>query len=298
MREVHVPVLLKEVLEIFDPQPGQNYIDATINGGGHASAILEKIGSTGRLLGIDWDSGLIEELKIKFRKSKFKNTALICDNYANLKSISAEYNFNQIDGIIFDLGFSSHQLEKSGGGFSFLRDEPLDMRYNPKTNELSAEKIINTWSKEAIADVLWKFGEERFSRRIASAIVDARAAKPIRRTNELVRVVARSVPAFYLNKKLHPATKAFQALRIAVNGELDNLEKGLSGALEALSIEGKIIVISFHSLEDRIVKNIFREESRKRSVKLLTPKPVIPSLEETKNNPRARSAKLRAVKKI
>lgn len=289
---MHKPVLLEKVLEIFNPRRGQIYIDATIDGGGHARAILEKIGAEGKLLGIDWDRELLGRLKVENPKLKVKNLILVCDNYAHIKSIAGKYNLGKVDGILFDLGFSLYHLEESRRGFSFLKNEPLDMRYNPDFNELTAEKIVNKWPPEAIENILREYGGERFSRRIARGIVGARRYKKISATAELVRIISRSVPGFYLKRRVHPATKTFQALRIAVNRELENLRKALYDSADILKPGGKIIVISFHSLEDRIVKNFFRKN--KNAFTVFTPKPVCPAKEEIKSNPRARSAKLRA----
>lgn len=291
--EMHIPVLLKEVLDIFDPKPGQVYIDATVNGGGHTQAILERIGSKGKLLGIDWDCELLERIKDKGQRIKADNLILECDNYANIESIARKYNLDKIDGILFDLGFSSHQLEESGRGFSFLKKEPLDMRYNVHENKYSASTIVNTWPREAIEDILRKFGEERFAGRIAAGIVRARAVRRISASDELADIVERSVPGAGRGR-IHPATRTFQALRIAVNHELENLKQALKSSVGLLRPQGKIIVISFHSLEDRIVKNFFREEQKKGVMTILTKKPITASLEERRANSRARSAKLRA----
>lgn len=295
----HKPVLLREVTKIFDPRPGEYYIDATINGGGHSKAIMEKISPEGSLLGIDWDCGLIQAAKIQFSKSSFQNTKIIleCDNYANIKHIAGKYNFSEVSGILFDLGFSSYHVEESKKGFSFLRDEPLDMRYSLKNNE-TAEKIINDGSEKTIENILREYGEERFSASIARGIVEARKKKRIARTSELIRVIRESVPRAYLTNRMHFATKTFQALRIAVNKELDNLKTALEDSLDILAPSGKIIVISFHSLEDRIVKNFFKNKFQEGRIDILTNKPVIASFDEIKENPRSRSAKLRACENL
>lgn len=290
---IHRPVLLREVLSIFEPKKGERYIDATINGGGHAEAILERIGQKGKLIGIDWDGELINNLRQTTNDPRHKNLILVCDNYANIESIARKYNLDKIDGILFDLGFSSHQLEESGRGFSFLKKEPLDMRYNVHENKYSVSTIVNTWPREAIEDILRKFGEERFAGRIAAGIVRARAIRRISAADELADIVERSVPRVGRGR-IHPATRTFQALRIAVNHELENLEQALKSSVELLRPQGKIIVISFHSLEDRIVKNFFREEQKEGVMTILTKKPIVASWEEKRINPRARSAKLRA----
>lgn len=290
----HKPVLLREVLAIFNPKPGQTYIDATINGGGHSRELLKKIGEKGIILGIDWDCGLLEWLKNEGRE----NLKLVCDNYSNLKKIADSQNFKKVDGILFDLGFSSHHIEKSGRGFSFQKDEPLDMRYNTKDNELTAEKIINTWSGEAIENLLQKYGEELFARSIARGILRERNNKKIAATGELAEIVAQNVPGWYLKRRIHPATKTFQALRIAVNRELENLEKALPQAVKLLKPAGKLIIISFQSLEDRIAKNFFKQKEKEGVLKILVRKPIIPSLQEVNANSRARSAKLRAAQRL
>lgn len=289
---IHKPVLLREVLEALDPRPGQKFVDATINGGGHAGAILEQVGEKGVVLGIDWDCELIEKLK------REKNLKLICGNYADIKRIVAKYNFGPVAGILADLGFSSYHLEKSGRGFSFLRDEALDMRYNVRQSTLTAEKIINNWSLESIENILRAYGEERFAGRIARGIVRARTSRKISTTGELARIVERNIPARFRGKRLHPATRTFQALRIAVNRELENLEKAVPDMIQALNSQGKIAIISFHSLEDRIVKNIFRNYQKKGDIKIITKKPITASFTEQKENPRARSAKLRVAQKL
>ncbi|MBI2451064.1 MAG: 16S rRNA (cytosine(1402)-N(4))-methyltransferase RsmH [Parcubacteria group bacterium] len=284
---IHQSVLGKEILEIFDPKSGENFIDATIDGGGHARMILEKIGSEGKLLGIDWDCQMIDRLE------KRENLILECGNFANLKSIIEKNSFLNIKGVLFDLGFSSLQIEKSGRGFSFQKDEPLDMRFNPKEG-ISARDILNKYSERDLSNILWEYGEERYSRRIARAIVEARRRKRIESTFDLVEIIKKAAPRVYLYSRIHPATRTFQALRIAVNRELENISKGLEAAYEVLDKNGKIAVISFHSLEDRIVKNFFRDGSKEEMIKIITKKPIRPSEEEIIKNPRARSAKLRA----
>ena len=298
MLDIHRPVLLQEVLRIFDPKEGEIYVDATVNGGGHAKAILERVGPSGKVVGIDWDCGLIQELRTKNLELRKSNLILICDNYANLRSGIRKHNLAQVSGILFDLGFSSHHLEEARRGFSFLRDEPLDMRYNTFENELTAAKIINNWPEKAIEDIFRRYGEERFARNIARGIARARSEKKVSTTGELVGIISKSVPRAYLRKRIHPATKIFQALRIAVNRELENLEKALKDSVSVLRPGGKIAVISFHSLEDRIVKIFFKERARDKVLKIITPKPLRPAAEEVSLNPRARSALLRVAEKI
>ena len=291
---MHIPVLQNEVAKFLDPKPNNDYVDCTIGEGGHARAILEKILPNGKLLGIDLTEELIEALKLKFKDFK-QNLVLVCDNFSNLKEIAEKHGFRNVSGVLFDLGLSSWHLEKSGKGFSFMREEPLDMRYE---GGVSAEEIVNGCSEEEIARILKEFGEERFARRIAKTIVEKRRVKPIKTTFQLVDVVRSAVPLWYQKRRIHFATKTFQALRIAVNGELENLKETLPQAVDILKTGGKIVVISFHSLEDRIVKNFFRENSKNGKLKILTKKPVVPTIEEVRVNPRARSAKLRVAVKI
>lgn len=289
---VHKPVLLKEIVELLDPKPGEKFVDATINGGGHAQAILEKIGPKGIVLGIDWDCELIEKAK------KDNNLKLVCDNYANIKRVIAKHNLGPIAGVLADLGFSSYHIEEAGRGFSFLKDEPLDMRYSPNSGNATASDVVNKWPEKEIENIIRTYGEERFSRSIAKGIVMARASRRISTTGELARIIEKNVPARFRHMRLHPATRTFQALRIAVNQELDNLKNFIPDAIGILSREGKIAIISFHSLEDRIVKNILKEYQRKGEIEIITKKPITALPEEIKDNPRARSAKLRVAKKI
>lgn len=292
---IHTPVLLKEVLEIFNPQSGERYIDATVNGGGHTKEILDRIGEGGLLFGIDRDATLISRLKNKFATRE--NLIAICDSYRELDNIGITYGFDAVHGILFDLGFSSYHVDGSGRGFSFLRDEPLDMRYNPEKTVLNAYKIVNSWSKLELARMGKEYGDERFAGKIAELIVRERAHTPIVSTFDLVRIIRKAIPARAVGK-IHPATKTFQALRIAVNDELGELKVGLEKGIDLLASGGKMIVISFHSLEDAIVKETFRLKEKKGTVRLITKKPITARPEEAQKNPRARSAKLRALIKI
>ena len=299
---MHIPVLQKEVLKYLDPKPNQNFIDTTIGKGGHALAILERISPKGRILGIDWSPELIQDLKIKIQKAELKsNLTLVCDNFANLKEIVKRERFLAVSGILFDLGMSSWHLTEAGRGFSFLKNESLDMRYSPQ-NPLTAEKIVNYWSKSEMEKILREYGEERFAKKIAEKIIEVRKSKPIKTTSQLVEIIKKAVPSRYHTRfggypKIHFATRTFQALRINVNDELNNLEKAFPQALEILKPGGRLVVISFHSLEDRIVKN-FYQDSGLSGLKVLTRKPVRPQKEEIKINPRSRSAKLRACQKF
>jgi len=298
---MHIPVLQKEVIEYLDPKPNENFIDCTIGEAGHTLAILEKNGPNGKILGIELDTKLYQELKSRMAKFPISNfqfsnrLILVNDSFAHLKEIVKKQNFKQVSGILFDLGMSSWHLEESGRGFSFLRNEPLDMRYNLE-NPLTAEKIVNYWSKSEIEKILREYGEERFAKKIAERIIESRA-KLIETTFQLIEIIKSVIPRKYQVDRLHPATRTFQALRIAVNDELNNLGKTLPQAINVLNRGGRLVAISFHSLEDRIVKNFYRGRTSK-DLKILTKKPIGPSGEEIIKNPRSRSAKLRAAIKI
>jgi 16S rRNA (cytosine1402-N4)-methyltransferase len=314
---VHVPVLPKQVLEYLSPKKNENFIDATIGEGGHATAILEKNKPGGRVLGIEVDKDIYRETKRRMAEFPISNfqfpnrfssrLVLVNDSYANLKEIVEENSFGLADGILFDLGMSSWHLEESGRGFSFLKDEPLDMRFKTANNVLTAEKIINEWPQKELERIFREYGEERFSRRIAERICEKRKEKPIRTTFQLVEIIRKAAPLARRRKKIfrNPggsgkrfAARAFQALRIAANDELNNFEKVLPQSMEVLDKGGRIVVISFHSIEDRIAKNFLKEESKKGLLKILTKKPITAGSGEIKLNPRARSAKLRAAIKL
>lgn len=298
----HVPVLLNKVLEILSPESHKFIIDGTVDGGGHTASILEKMmPSGGKLLAIDWDRETLEKTKKEIEaKFQIPNSKLKIfwthDNYANLPAILKDRNLGKADGLLLDLGFSSGQLENSGRGFSFLKDEPLDMRYNARqeAKNLTAAEIVNSFGEQALADIFWKYGEEKMSRKIAKKIVEMRKRKRILTTFDLVEAVKSAVQRNYEQGRIHPATRVFQALRIYVNGELENLEKILKNLSDILGSHGVAVIISFHSLEDRLVKNRFKEMYKNGIANILTKKPIIPAKEEIIANPRARSAKLRA----
>jgi len=294
----HLSVLQKETIKYLDSKPNENFIDCTVNGGGHTLEILKHTGPRGKVLGLDEDLEILKETKKLFEKKEYKNRVILLpENFKNLKEAISKSKFKKVKGILFDLGMSSWHLEESGRGFSFSKSEPLDMRYSSK-NPLTAEKILNFWSESEISKILQEFGEERFARNIAREIVKERKVRPLKGTSQLVKVIQRAVPARYLHQKIHFATRTFQALRIAVNQELENLAKVLPQTIEVLEPKGRIVVISFHSLEDRIVKNFFREKDKENLINILTKKPIGPSQEEIKINPRSRSARLRAAEKL
>jgi 16S rRNA (cytosine1402-N4)-methyltransferase len=290
---IHKSVLLKEVIEYLNVERNKNYVDCTIGEGGHSIEILKRNGPEGKVLGIEIDSELYKKLSEK----KLERLILVNDSFKNLKEIIEREKFKNIYGILFDLGISSWHIEKSGRGFSFLRDEPLIMRYDLR-QKLTAEKIVNEWSEKEIERILREYGEEKFAKKISREIARARKVRPIKTTSQLVEVIKKAVPTFYQRKKIHFATKTFQALRIAVNNELENLKIALPQAIEVLEKGGRLVVISFHSLEDRIVKNFLKEKEREGKIKILTKKPIQPSKEEIIKNPRSRSAKLRCALKI
>lgn len=291
----HIPVLLRETIQKLAPLSNENFIDATCGFGGHTKLILEKNGPKGRVLAVDQDRMALEETE-KNLKNYFKRVDFVRSNFAELGLIVRSWKVSHIDGILFDLGVSTFQLKTSKRGFSFNADADLDMRMSPDTQRISARDIVNKWSPKDLRNLLYFMGEEPQAKAIARAIVKERSLRPIVKVDELVAVIKRALPPRYrLAGQKHFATSTFRALRMAVNQELENLKEGLKQAVSVLSPGGRIAVISFHSLEDRMVKNFFRERE---DIKILTPKPITPTLEEIKINPSARSGKLRAAIKM
>ncbi len=290
---MHIPVLLKEVLETLNPKPGEFFIDGTIDGGGHAIAVLERIMPGGKFLGLDWDEAMLKIAKSKITPNP--KIFLINANYANMHDILERNNFGKADGLLLDLGFSTEQLENSGRGFSYQKNEPLLLNYSADA-DITAEKVINSFSEKRVADIIRQYGEERFAGRIAREIVRTRSRKPIKTTVDLVDVVKKSTPKNYERGRLHPAARTFQALRIYVNRELENLEKVLGFLPSVMKKGGRAAVIAFHSLEDRIVKGHLKDLAQKKMADGIPKKPIRPSLEEIIGNPRSRSAKLRVVR--
>ncbi|OGM94775.1 16S rRNA (cytosine(1402)-N(4))-methyltransferase [Candidatus Wolfebacteria bacterium RIFOXYD12_FULL_48_21] len=287
----HISVLLNEVLQLLDPKPGQFFIDGTTDGGGHAAAVIERIGSTGMFLGLDWDKGMVERLKDKFKT--VKGTVMVEHaNYADVKDVLQRRKLPKADGLLLDLGFSSAQLEDERG-MSFQKDEPLDMRYDLTGDTPTAANVVNGLPEQELADMIYQYGEERMSRRIAKRIVEERKRKKIITTKDLADIVAAAVGKGYEKGRIHPATRVFQALRIYVNHELENLEKILADCADIVKPGGRIVIISFHSLEDRIVKTRFREKEKEKIGRIVTKKPITATEEEIRQNPRSRSAKLR-----
>lgn len=308
---VHKPVLLKESIEALNLKEGGIVVDATLGGGGHSLEILERIGKSGTLVAIDRDEHSIERFKKSYGNVFGGQIVLVKDNFANLSDILEHARISQVDGILADLGFSSDQLEEETG-ISFLKDAPLDMRLD-REDSLTAEEVVNEYSQEELAGMLRKYGEEKYARRIAEEIEKRRKAGRIKSTLELAEIISEAVPPKYKHGRIHPATRTFQALRIEVNKELDNLQKFLPQAVELLGRGGRLAVISFHSLEDRIVKSALRENARgcicpndfpqcqcgrAASIRIITRKPVRASQNEVNENPRSRSARLRIGEKI
>src|SRR4029077_10321547 len=294
----HIPVMSEEVLFWLARKGSRTYLDCTVGYSGHAEKILEASGPGSRLIGLDRDATAISASRK--RLARFGDRAvLLHGHFMDLKQHLTANGIGQVDGILFDLGVSSLQLEEPARGFSFQVDGPLDMRMDQSISGTAAD-LVNQWPEAQLADAIFQFGEERFSRRIARGIVRARERHALATTKELVSVIERAVPANYRHGRLHCATRTFQAIRIAVNQELDCLEPALRDATDVLSPGGRLCVISFHSLEDRIVKHTLRALSGKDDPALvvLTKKPQIPTREESDRNPRSRSAKLRAAQRV
>jgi len=289
----HTPVLTKELIENLSPLPNENFIDATLGFGGHARLILEKTSPSGKLLGIDQDINALEEAKTRLKDFGGRVT-FVKANFNELGLLVRPWE-KEIHGIVLDLGVSTYQLTDATRGFTFSKDAPLDMRMDQDNNNLTAAQVANKFSEKELAKIIFEFGEERFSRQIAAQIVDSRRIKPIETTLQLVEVIRRAIPASNrVEQKIHFATRTFQALRIYVNSELDYLKNVLPQAVQILSPGGRIAVIAFHSLEDRIVKHFFAENDL---LEVLTRKPVSATSEEMHLNPNSRSAKLRVAMK-
>ena len=286
----HVPVLLKEAIDFLAVQRGGTYLDATVGLGGHSCEIAKRLGAPGHLIGFDKDPAALE--RSRARLSSAGDSPAITLIHGSFAEVGERITPASLDGLLADLGVSSLQLEDAARGFSFQADGPLDMRMNPMSGE-TAEQVVNHIDERELADVIYEFGEERRSRRIARAIVRSR---PILTTRQLVDVISAAARPMK-HERIHPATRTFQALRIFVNHELDDLKALLEAAPRVLKPGGRLVVISFHSLEDRIVKDAIREGAKNRYFRLLTKKPVIASEEESMRNPRSRSAKMRAAEK-
>jgi len=308
---VHQPVMLAATIESLGCAPGKTFVDATVGGGGHAEAILKCSSPDGRLVGLDWDEYALEQARQRLA-SFGKRVVLVRENFAHLPRVLSSFGIRQVDGILLDLGLSAYHLEVDGRGFSFITSGPLDMRMDNRQTTTAAD-LVNELDEAALADLLRRYGEERWAGRIARALVRARAQAAITTTDRLAAIVSEAIPASRRPRRRHPATQTFQALRVAVNKELDNLEAFLACGLDCLRPEGRLVIISYHSLEDRAVKQTFAGWARActcpprqpictcggtAKARLLAKRPVLPSASEVEQNPRARSARLRVVEKL
>ncbi|MBE3579486.1 MAG: 16S rRNA (cytosine(1402)-N(4))-methyltransferase RsmH [Caldanaerobacter subterraneus] len=308
MEYVHKSVLLKETIEHLNINPEGIYVDGTLGGGGHSEEILKRL-TTGKLIAIDRDEEAI--LAAKERLKDYKNVIYIKDNFKNIKEILRNLGIEKVDGILLDLGVSSYQLEEVERGFSYMKDAPLDMRMD-KTSPFSAYDVVNRYSEKELERVIREYGEEKWASRIAKFIVEERKKGDIKTTSQLVEIIKKAIPASARRMGPHPAKRTFQAIRIEVNEELKDLDKALEDMVEVLRGKGRIAVITFHSLEDRIVKNTFKKLEnpctcppgmpctcgKQPVIKIITKKPILPSKEEVEENPRSRSAKLRVAEKL
>ncbi len=287
----HVPVMVTEAMEALKAHPGGVYVDCTLGAGGHARAILERILPGGRLLGVDADSAALEEARHSL--AGYGDAAVFAQgNFGEIGELCRQHRFDQNDGMLFDLGVSSMQLDRAERGFSFQREAPLDMRFDTTAGQTAAD-IVNSYSEQEIARILWEYGEERYSRQIAHRIVQQR---PILSTLRLAHIVQQVLGS--RRGRIHPATRTFMALRIAVNRELDNLKLALDQTVSLLKSGGRLVVISYHSLEDRIVKQFMRAEAAEHAFLLTTRKVIRPTSLECSSNPRSRSARLRVAERL
>jgi len=295
----HIPVLLDEVIENLDIQKGEILLDGTLGNGGHGKIICGHLGKAGRYIGIDMDSDAIDTAKEALSKC---NTEVILreDSFRNLDKVLLSLGIKKVNKILFDLGTRMDQIKVSDRGFTFRKDEPLLMTFKkkPGTSDVTAEVILNEWEQETIADIIYGYGEEKYSRKIAAAIVEKRKKHPLKTTMSLVSILDEVLPERYKRGKTHFATKTFQAIRMAVNDELESLKDGLRKGFDELDSGGRFAVISFHSLEDRVVKRFFRDRYTQGEALRITKKPITPTQDEISKNPASRSAKLRVIEKI
>ncbi|SDK40238.1 16S rRNA (cytosine(1402)-N(4))-methyltransferase RsmH [Natronincola ferrireducens] len=306
----HTSVLLEECIENLNIKEDGIYVDGTLGGGGHSKEIAKSLGKKGLLIGIDQDTNAINAATKRLQEYTC-NIKLIHNNFRNLEEVLQNLQVNKIDGILMDLGVSSHQLDEAERGFSYMQDAALDMRMDA-SNPLTAKDVVNQYSQEELARIMWQYGEEKWAKRIAEFIVNHRRQEEIKTTYELVDIIKRAIPKGARREGAHPAKRTFQAIRIEVNQELDIIEETIKIATNYLNEGGRICIITFHSLEDRIVKNTYRELNdpctcppqfpicqcgNKKQLKIITRKPIIPTKEELEKNPRSRSAKLRVAEK-
>jgi len=291
----HTPVLLQEVIQYLNVASGKQFIDATLDGAGHAREILARYPDV-RLMGIEFDPDEVRELR-HTDPTLVEKIILVNESFAHIERVAGEHSI-QPDGIFFDLGVSSWHYESSGRGFTFSKDEPLDMRFNPEKQGTNAATIVHTWDEKDLERILTEFGEERYAAQIAARITHVRRETPIVSTVQLIQVIMDAVPEWYKHRKIHPATKTFQALRVAVNDELETIRSGLQGAIRILKPGGRLVVISFHGLEDKTVRQVFKESVERGEMKWVTKDTIKPAWEEVQRNPRSRSAKMKIAEKL
>lgn len=295
----HISVLLTPLIDELQIKSGDIIVDGTLGGGGHTLEIIKRFGKNVKIICLDLDRDAISRAK-KLIEATTSDVIFKTVGFQDIDKVLDDLEITKVDRILLDLGLSSFQLEESGRGFSFLKNEPLlmTMKKDPNDKDLTAKEIVNTWNEETLADIIYGFGEEKYSRKIAKFIVKAREEKEIETTFDLVKIIDEAVGKNYKGMRIHPATRTFQALRIATNSELSNLEQVIQKGFNRLRIGGRMAIITFHSLEDRIVKKAFIELKLKGYVSVITKKPMIPTALEVKLNPRSRSAKLRLIEKI
>ena len=306
----HVSVLLNECLEGLNIKENGIYVDGTLGGAGHSSEILKRLSKEGRLIGIDQDTDALKAAKERLKD--YSNVTFVHSNFSNIENVLNNLNIDGVDGILMDLGVSSYQLDEGERGFSYMKDAPLDMRMN-RENDFSAYNVVNEYSEEDLYRIIRDYGEEKFAKRIASFIVENRQEKNIETTLELVEIIKNAIPAKARREGPHPAKRTFQAIRVEVNSELSILNKAIEDGVNKLNSGGRMAIITFHSLEDRIVKNKFRDLAvscrcpkefpvcicgEKAKVKVISRKAIEPSKQEVEENPRSRSAKLRVIEKL
>ncbi len=294
----HIPVLLHESIDALDIKVGDIILDGTLGGAGHTEEVAKRYGKQVKVIGLDLDADAITRAEERLLPIAYDATFVV-SNFEDADKVLDEMNIVHIDSVLLDLGISSFQLEVAGRGFSFMKDEPLlmTMKKDPSDEDITARDIVNTWKEETIADIIYGYGEEKYARKIAKAIVEHRKEKLFETTKDLADVVIATVGKAYGRLKINPATKTFQALRIAVNSELSSIEQAIPMLFARLKSGGRMAIISFHSLEDRIVKQAFRKLIDEDRATGITKKPITPSIEELQNNPRSRSSKLRVIEK-
>ena len=294
---MHKTVLLNEAIESLNLKPGSIYFDGTLGGAGHVMKVCSDFNGAVQIIAVDRDGGAIKMALERLSKTNCKYNLVLSD-YRNIDNVLKNLGLEKVDAILLDLGLSSDQLDSSGRGFTFRNNEPLLMTFSDNEEGVTAEIILNNWGEETIADIIYAYADERYSRRIAKAIVESRKVQPIKTTFDLLKIIEGAVPNFYKRGKIHFATKTFQALRIGVNDEISALKDGMKKGWELLNIGGRMAIISFHSVEDREVKNFFREKSKDGNGILINKKPIVPKDEEVRENPRSRSAKMRVIEKM